>query len=88
MTVAHVLAQAPLNIRLRRALIGDKWTAWLDLVERLTRVNFSNESDRFKWHLTYTEVFSKSMYANFMRGHTKFLCKYLWNLKVSLKIFL
>ena len=37
-TVAHVLSNAPLNISFRRALTGDKRSAWLNLVERLMGV--------------------------------------------------
>jgi hypothetical protein len=49
-------------------------------------VHFSHEPDRFKWSLTTKGSFSvKYMYANIMNGHTIFLKKYLWKIKVRLK---
>jgi hypothetical protein len=76
--VANVLNQTLLNIRFNRALIGDKWDAWIHLVSRLMNVHLNDEPDRFKWHLTTTGSFSvKSMYADIMNGHTVFLKKYL-----------
>jgi hypothetical protein len=86
-SVAHVLSQGPLNIAFRRVLSGDKWTAWVHLCERLMAVHLSDESDRFIWRLTTNGVFSvKSMYEDLMNGHTRFLRKYLWKLKIPLKI--
>ena len=41
--VANVLASIPLNIEFTRRIIGDKWTAWLHLVERITHVSLSEE---------------------------------------------
>jgi hypothetical protein len=85
--VADVLNQTPLNIRFNRALIGDKWDAWIHLVSRLMKVQLNDEPDRFKWRLTTMASFSvKSMYADFMNGHMVFLKKYLWKIKVPLKI--
>jgi hypothetical protein len=50
-------------------------------------VHLNDEPDRFKWHLTTTGSFLvKSMYADIMNGHTVFLKKYLWKIKVPLKI--
>jgi hypothetical protein len=47
----------------------------------------NDEPDRFKWHLTTIGLFTvKSMYADCMNGHTVFLKKYLWKIKVPLKI--
>ena len=85
--VADVLSYAPLNIEFRRALTGQKWTAWTHLVERLMFVSLTSEEDLFKWNLTPNGSFSvKSMYLQCMNGHTPFLRKYLWKLKVPLKI--
>ena len=47
--VADVLSNTPLNIEFRRALIGQKWTSWIHLVERLMSVSLTNEEDHFKW---------------------------------------
>jgi hypothetical protein len=50
-------------------------------------VQLSDEPDKFIWNLTTNEVFTvKSMYEDLMNGHTTFLCKYLWRLKIPLKI--
>jgi hypothetical protein len=85
--VADVLSHAPLNIRFNRMLIGDRWDSWVSLLRRLMVVNLSDEPDSFKWRLTTTGIFSvKSMYADYMNGHTAFLKKYLWKIKVPLKI--
>ena len=85
--VAQVLNTVPLNLQFRRAILGDKRIAWLYLVERLMRVTISNEEDSFKWNLTANGSFSvKSMYADYMNGHTIFLRKYLWKLRIPLKI--
>ena len=76
--VADVLSNTPLNIEFRRALTGPKWTSWIHLVERLMPVSRSNEEDLLKWRLTPAGTFSvKSMYLEYMNGHTPFLRKYL-----------
>jgi hypothetical protein len=50
-------------------------------------VQLKDEPDRFHWHLTASGVFSvKSLYADFMNDHTKYLQKYFWKMKVPLKI--
>ena len=86
-TVAQVLTHIPLNIGFRRVLIGDKWTSWLHLCQRLMMVQLSDEEDKFVWNLTSTGVFSvKSMYEDLMNEHTVFPRKYLWKLKIPLKI--
>jgi hypothetical protein len=83
--VADVLSLVPLNIRFNRILIGEKWDAWVHLVSRIINVHLNDEPDRFKWHLMPIGIFTfKSMYANFMNGHTIFLKKYMWKIKVPL----
>ena len=50
-------------------------------------IQLSQDDDSFTWKLTESGLFSvKSMYADLMNGHTRFLHKYLWKLKVPLKI--
>ena len=72
--VAGVLATVPLHIQLRRALTGNKSTAWLNLVERLMEFSLPTKPDFFKWKQTKTGLFSvKSLYAD--------IEKYLWSLK-------
>ena len=85
--VADVLANVPLNIEFRRTLNGSKWSDWLHLVEELMGVTLSNEPDQFRWRLTPSGMFSvKSMYADLMNGQVPFRHKYIWKLKVPLKI--
>jgi hypothetical protein len=86
-TVASVLSSVPLNVSFRRVLNGNKWTAWLHLCRRLMTVNLVDEQDKFVWKLTTSGVFSvKSMYEDLMNDHTPYLRKYLWKLKIPLKI--
>jgi hypothetical protein len=85
--VADVLAQTPLNIGFRRSLTGNMWTQWLHLCQRLMMVHLSDNPDQFTWKLTTTGIFTvKSLYLDQMNGHTRFLHKYLWKLKVPLKV--
>jgi hypothetical protein len=85
--VADVLAQVPLNITFRRVLQGNKWTAWLHLCRRLMNVTLENEPDTFAWNLTTSELFIvKHMYEDLMTDHTPYLRKYLWKIKIPLKI--
>jgi hypothetical protein len=73
-TVASVLGQNPLSIEFRRSLTGFRWEYWLHLVSRLMVVSLSSEQDKFVWSLTTSGVFTvKSMYLDYMNGHTKYL---------------
>ena len=84
--VADVLLHRPLNIEFRRSLTGNRWTSWLNLVERLMRVSLTDSPDVFNWNSNPSGIFSvKSLYANYLNGHTPFLRKYLWKLTVPLK---
>jgi hypothetical protein len=50
-------------------------------------INLVDEPDRFSWRLTSSRSFSvKYMYTDFLNEHIRFLLKYLWKLKVPLKI--
>jgi hypothetical protein len=50
-------------------------------------VSLTERDDEFKWNLTSTGVFTvKSLYLDLMNGHTPFLKKYIWKIKVPLKI--
>jgi hypothetical protein len=85
--VADVLSQVPLNISFRRALTGIKWTEWIHLCQRLFDIQLSQDRDRFIWDLAATGTFSvKSMYSDYMNDHVGFSRKYLWKLKIPLKI--
>src|SRR5664279_197536 len=70
-TVFDVLSQNPPNVTFRRNLIGDKWDAWLHLVERLMNISLNDYDDVFRWNLTISGGFTvKSLYEDFMNGHT------------------
>jgi hypothetical protein len=85
--VADVLSNAPLNIEFRRTLTGNKWVLWSQLVQRLMGVTLNENLDTFVWKMTSSGLFSvKSLYAHMMNGYTIFLRKYIWKLKVPLKI--
>lgn len=72
--MADVLTKAPLNIKFRRSLVGDKWVRWLHLVQRLMSVCLNEDSDVLVWKLDALGAFTvKSMYTNYMNGHTIFL---------------
>jgi hypothetical protein len=49
-TVANVMNQTPWNnISFRRALVGDKLTAWHNLVAKTTSYHLSDGRDTFTW---------------------------------------
>ena len=51
------------------------------------QVNLIDEEDEFKWTLTSNGTFTvKSYYGDLLNAHTRYLCKYLWKLKIPLKI--
>jgi hypothetical protein len=55
-------------------------------IKFMPMVNDDNP-DKFVWKLTSTRLFNvKCMYLDLMNGHTRFLHKYLWELKITLKI--
>jgi hypothetical protein len=50
-------------------------------------VQLTTQPNVFKWGLTKSRLFLvKSMYIDYMDDHAKYLHKYLWKIKVSLKI--
>jgi hypothetical protein len=51
------------------------------------RVELNDEPDSFSWCLTQIIIFYvKSLYADCINGHSNFLRKYLWKIKVLVKI--
>jgi hypothetical protein len=85
--VATVLNQNPLNIAFRRTLTGNQWNMWLHLMHRLTNVELTNKKDNFTWNLKTSGTFTvKSMYLDLLNDDTKYLKKYIWEMKVPLKI--
>jgi hypothetical protein len=86
-TVASTITENGLNISFRRNLAGDRWLSWLYLVERLMDIHLTDEKGTFIWKLTGFSQFSvRSLYAELLNGNSKFLRKYLWKIKVPLKI--
>jgi hypothetical protein len=61
MSVAQVLSTTPLNVFYRRALVGDSWDKWLELVGSVLMVNLNDRRASFIW--TANKNFSvKNMY--------------------------
>jgi hypothetical protein len=86
-SVNLVLSSTPLNFGFWRTLDGSKWDEWMHLCNRLILVQLNDEPDRFVWKLTKSGIFTvKSMYEDLMNYHEHFPTKYLWKLKVPLKI--
>jgi hypothetical protein len=53
------------------------------------RLQLTEEPNILKWNLTPPSVFSvKSMYVDYMNVHIVFLKKYLWKIKIPLKIMI
>ena len=86
-TVKTVMNQVPINVPFRRALTEDKWMAWLNLVAKIANVQLSNERDIFNQGLHNHGHFSvRSMYAYMTNQGTLFTNKFIWKLKLPLKI--
>jgi hypothetical protein len=86
-TVAQALASNALNIGFRRVLTTYKWDRWVDLVTRVMSVQRTDSEDTFRWNLTNSGSFTvKSMYLDLLNDHTMYLKKYIWKIKVPLKI--
>ena len=83
----HVFATTPLKIGFRRALSRNKWERWVHLVARLMGVQLSDNNDVFRWNLTSSGLFTvKSMYLDLLDGPAGDFKKYIWKIKVPLKI--
>jgi hypothetical protein len=86
-TVAHVLAQTPLNITFCRVLSGNKWTSWLQLCRKLMRVDLNEQEDCFVWNLASNGLFTvKTMYEDLMCDHTPFCESISERLRSHLKL--
>jgi hypothetical protein len=86
-SVSNVLNQTPLNITFIRILTDNRWRLWLQLVQRLMHIQLNDEKDTFVWGLTSSGAFTiKSMYLDMLDDDTKYLKKYIWKMKVPLKI--
>jgi hypothetical protein len=86
-TVATTLATTPVNIGFRRSLTGVRWDRWIHLVQRLMSIQLNSNNDVFKWNLVESGRFLvKSMYLDMLNDNIVFLRKYIWKMKVPLKI--
>ena len=85
--VATVFQSVPLNIQFRRSLAGNRWEEWLHLVRRLMEVQLSHQPDVLRWKLTSSGAFTvKSMYIDVINSNAIPTFKYVWAVKVPLKI--
>jgi hypothetical protein len=48
-SVAQVLSTSPLNVSFRRALVGENWDKWLQLVGSILHVQCNQNRDSFIW---------------------------------------
>ena len=85
--VATVLQSNPLNIQFRRTLFGNRWEAWLHLVRRLMEAQLSQRSDQLSWRLSRNGQFTvKSMYLDVINSSSIPTSKYVWSVKVPLRV--
>ena len=86
-TVAKVMNSTSLNISFRRALVDEKLDEWLRLVAQVSNFNLTQGRDTFSWHLTKSGQFTvRSMYLHLANHNFPFRHKFIWKLKVPLKI--
>jgi hypothetical protein len=84
-SVAQVLSTTPLNVSFRRALVGDNWAKWLQLVGSILDVRLNEQTDTFSW--TKSKSFSvKAMYNDLVIGNAPHLNLVTWKAKIPLKI--
>jgi hypothetical protein len=83
-TVAQVLSMVPLNISFRRAVVGENWVKWLELVGCLLDKRLTRRKDTFVWNGCKT--FSvRSMYSDIMTREGVPFDISSWKVKVPLK---
>ena len=77
-TLANVMNQVPLNISFRRVLVGDKGTAWNNLVAKISAYWLSDGRDIFTWDLHRHGSFTvQSMYQYLINQDTPFVNNFL-----------
>jgi hypothetical protein len=85
LSVAQVLSTTPLNVSFRRALVGDNWAKWLELVGDVLWVNLNDRKDSFFWMANKT--FSvKNMYNDLVLREGTPVNGWAWKAKIPLKI--
>ena len=86
-TVEQVVSTNPLNLSFRRTLVGVKLTEYINLVAYLRDFNLADERDTISWKLHNNGQFSvRSMYQKLINQQVPFRHKYIWKLKIPLKI--
>jgi hypothetical protein len=84
-SVAQVLSTTPLNVSFRRALVGDNWAKWLQLVGSIMNVQLVEQKDVFLW--TTSKHFSvKAMYMDLMAESVSYPKLDTWKARIPLKI--
>jgi hypothetical protein len=84
-SVAQVLSTTPLNVSFRRALVGDNWAKWLQLVGSILNVCLGEWTDTFIW--TKSKSFSaKAIYNDLVVRNASRLNLITWKAKIPLKI--
>jgi hypothetical protein len=77
-SLANDLSQVSLNLGFRQVLLENRGARWLHLVSRLMDINLTAQPNTFVWKITTLEkIILKSLYLDFMNGHTPFLRNYL-----------
>jgi hypothetical protein len=85
MLVAQVLSTTPLNVSFRRALVGENWWDWLDLVGKVMTVTHTEHKDCFLW--TVNKTFSvKKLYNDVILSTGARANCWAWKAKIPLKI--
>jgi predicted secreted Zn-dependent protease len=83
-SVAQVLSTTPLNVSFRRALVGENWTKWLQLVGSILNVQLCEQEDSFIW--STSKYFSvKAMYKDLVVGSVSHPKLEAWKAKIPLK---
>ena len=85
--VANILSNTTLNITFHRSLMGNRCDKLLQLVNWLMHISLPNTQDVFVWGLTPSGIFTvKSMYLDLLNDQPNYMHKFIWKMKVPLKI--
>jgi hypothetical protein len=85
--VTRVMNDEHYNISSRRALVDDKLREWLEMIGKINNVTLDQGMDMFRWDLNTTRTFSvRSVYLYLLNQHAPFRHKFIWKLKIPLKI--
>jgi hypothetical protein len=86
-TIATVMGSVPLNVSFRRALVGQNLVYWHELCASIVHIQLNPSSDCFRWNYHQNGRFSvRSMYLALINNGYVERNKYIWKLKMPLKI--